>query len=64
MPIKRCTTSEGGSGYKYGDSGHCYKNRDDAIEQMRAIKWREGQAKGKFDYLGYAVELEESLKVK
>ena len=63
MPIKKCTLPDGGSGYKYGDSGHCYKSREDALEQMRAIKWRQAQAEGKFDTLGYAVELEESLKV-
>ena len=34
MPIKRCTTDSGGSGWKYGDSGKCYRSRKDAIKQM------------------------------
>lgn len=38
MPIKSCTTSSGKKGYKWGDSGKCYPNREQALEQMRAIK--------------------------
>lgn len=40
MPLKTCQ-SKGKSGYKYGDSGHCYPGktgRTKAIEQMKAIK--------------------------
>lgn len=39
MPIKRCTTKDGKNGYKWGDSGACYENREDALKQMRAIKY-------------------------
>lgn len=46
MPIKRCTLPNGGSGYKYGDSGKCYKNRKDAITQMKAIKVSQQKGKG------------------
>lgn len=44
MPIKRCTLPEGGSGFKYGNSGKCYKNREDALKQMRAIKQQQSQS--------------------
>lgn len=44
MPIKRCTTSDGESGYKFGDSGHCYKTRQQALRQMRAIKWQQSHS--------------------
>lgn len=40
MPLKPCQT-KGKSGYKYGDTGHCYPGntgRAKAIEQMKAIK--------------------------
>lgn len=48
MPIKRCTLPNGGSGYKYGDSGKCYAKRGDAIRQMRAIKYSESHGKKDF----------------
>lgn len=38
MPIQRCTLPNGGSGYKWGESGKCYSDREDALRQMRAIK--------------------------
>jgi len=41
MPIKRCSLPGGGKGYKYGDSGKCYKSREQALKQMRAIKYSE-----------------------
>lgn len=47
MPIKRCTTPAGEAGWKYGDSGHCYKERSDALRQMRAIRWQ--QSKGNIE---------------
>lgn len=37
MPIKPCQKG-GKKGYKYGDSGTCYLDRDKALEQMRAIR--------------------------
>jgi len=37
MPIRRCTTSRGTRGYKWGASGHCYASREQALKQMRAI---------------------------
>lgn len=40
MPVKKCT-SDGKSGYKYGDSGHCYTGpgaRQKAIKQGQAIE--------------------------
>jgi hypothetical protein len=36
MPIKSCTLPDGGSGYKWGDSGHCYSDRKDAERQAAA----------------------------
>lgn len=41
MPIHKCTTQDGSSGYKFGESGHCYKSRKEALKQMRAIKWQQ-----------------------
>lgn len=38
MPIQKCTLPEGGDGFKYGDSGQCYKNRKDAVRQGVAIE--------------------------
>lgn len=61
MPIKRCTTDSGGSGWKYGDSGKCYKNRSDAIKQMRAIKISE--SKGAADYSDEGLTYQELLEI-
>lgn len=36
MPIMECTLPEGGNGYKWGDSGHCYAERADAEKQAAA----------------------------
>ena len=36
MPIKRCTTSSGKKGYKWGNSGKCYGAKKQAERQMRA----------------------------
>jgi hypothetical protein len=36
MPIKSCTLPEGGSGFKWGDSGHCYPTREQAEKQAAA----------------------------
>ncbi len=36
MPIKSCTLPDGGSGWKWGDSGTCYADRADAERQAAA----------------------------
>ena len=36
MPIKSCTLPEGGSGFQWGDSGHCYPTREEAEKQAAA----------------------------
>ena len=44
MPIKTCS-ADGKSGYKYGDSGHCYTGKDakkKAIKQGLAIHYKQG----------------------
>ena len=48
MPIKRCTLPNGGSGFKYGNSGKCYSKRSDAIKQMQAIKVSQQRSKSEF----------------
>lgn len=37
MPIHSCKLPGGGSGYKYGNKGHCYPSREAALKQMRAM---------------------------
>jgi hypothetical protein len=37
MPIMECTMDDGTKGYKYGDSGKCYKEKQKAILQGVAI---------------------------
>ena len=37
MPIQSCTLSSGGKGFKWGEQGHCYASREQALKQMRAI---------------------------
>jgi len=40
MPLKKCT-KDGASGWKWGDSGHCYTGPDaknKALKQGRAIE--------------------------
>jgi len=44
MPLQKCTLPNGKSGTKWGESGKCYESRDDAIKQMRAIKWSQEHA--------------------
>jgi hypothetical protein len=36
MPIKSCTLPGGGSGYKWGNHGKCYKSRKQAQRQAAA----------------------------
>lgn len=36
MPIQECTLPEGGTGWKWGESGHCYADRADAEKQAQA----------------------------
>jgi len=38
MPIKTCTLPSGKSGYKWGDSGKCYRSKKKAIKQGIAIE--------------------------
>ena len=38
MPIKECTLPNGKSGFKWGDSGKCYKDKKDAVKQGIAIE--------------------------
>ena len=38
MPIESCTTDSGEGGHKWGKSGHCYRSREDALKQGRAIE--------------------------
>lgn len=42
MPVMRCTLKGGGSGWKYGESGTCYADKQDAIKQGLAISYSEG----------------------
>ena len=55
----KCTTDSGGSGWKYGDSGKCYKNRKDALSQMRAIKFQ--QSRGVIDFSNEGLTNDELL---
>lgn len=43
MPIERC--GKNNEGYRWGNSGKCYDNKEDALKQMRAIKVSQ-QSKG------------------
>jgi hypothetical protein len=47
MPIKKCKTPKGKSGFKYGDSGKCYSDRSKAVKQAQAIKASQARAKKK-----------------
>ena len=38
MPIKRCTLPGGGRGWQYGNQ-KCYPTRQQALRQMRSIKY-------------------------
>ena len=38
MPIKKCKTKTNKAGFKYGDSGKCYSDRNKAVKQGQAIK--------------------------
>lgn len=33
MPLKRCTTKDGKSGWKAGSKGKCYLKKQDAVKQ-------------------------------
>lgn len=56
MPIHSCALPDGSSGFKYGDSGKCYKSREDALKQMRAIKYSETHAEKHVAQDDYALE--------
>jgi hypothetical protein len=60
MPIKSCKTQSGGNGFKFGDSGHCYPTREEALKQMRAIKFEESHGNA-IDYSGEGLTNEELL---
>jgi len=47
MPIKKCKTPTGKSGYKYGNSGKCYTQKSKAEAQRKAIKASQTRQKGK-----------------
>ena len=36
MPIKRCSTKDGGKGWKWGNEGTCYPTRAEAVKQAEA----------------------------
>lgn len=44
MPLMRCTTENGGKGWKYGKSGHCYPKKKDAIKQGLAESYNGGES--------------------
>ena len=56
MPIQRCTTDSGVSGWKWGESGKCYASREDALKQMRAIKYSQTHAYEELLHMGLANE--------
>lgn len=37
MPIQNCSLGGSKSGYRWGQHGHCYATREQALKQMRAI---------------------------
>lgn len=47
MPIKKCKTTTGKSGYKYGSGGKCYSQRSKAVKQAQAIKASQAKSKRK-----------------
>ena len=50
MPIQKCTLPNGGKGYKWGKSGKCYVKREDAIKQMKAVKYQQSKSEIKNDF--------------
>ena len=49
MPFKKCKTSTGKSGTKWGNRGKCYRQKSKAVKQMKAIRAsqaRKGKRKG------------------
>lgn len=49
MPLQNCTTKEGKSGWKWGDSGHCYRDKKMALKQGVAIE-KDKQRRGEKSY--------------
>jgi len=47
MPIKKCKTKTNKTGFKYGDSGKCYSDRNKAVKQGQAIKISQNKKKDK-----------------
>ena len=46
MPIMNCRINNR-KGFKFGKSGKCYRNKSQALKQMRAIKANQGKKSGK-----------------
>lgn len=65
MPLRKCKTDSGASGWKWGEQGKCYKNKRDAVRQGLAIEGPKGfQAKATPEEYGGLSHLERlSLKL-
>lgn len=61
MPLKRCKLPDGSQGWKYGDSGKCYKKKADAIKQGVAISGPEGFKKEMKKSKGRRTEIIDSI---
>lgn len=61
MPLKRCS-SDGKSGWKWGDSGHCYTGTDakrNALKQGYAIDKKRFKEEVKSDISSGIISIEE-----
>lgn len=45
MPFKKCKTSKGKTGVKWGDKGKCYTDKTKADKQRKAIKASQNKRK-------------------
>jgi hypothetical protein len=63
MPIKRCKLPNGKLGWQYGNQ-KCYESREDALKQMRAIKYSEthGSEPSVEDIQGFLEDLRKGNK--
>lgn len=62
MPLQKCSV-DGKSGWKYGESGHCYTGpgaRQKAIQQMRAIKVSQSKSKDLMEQVDDIIEQNKS----
>lgn len=55
MPINRCTLPNGKKGWRYG-SQKCFSKREDALKQMRAIKYSQTKSQNKPSIISQVVE--------